>query len=158
MFKRWLIGCLGIFLSLQAYSTIVLGSVIDIHQNPIPGVWIYLPQQRLSATSDANGTFQLKVNPGNVTFQFKSIGFDDLTENKWVEGKEMKITFVLKDKEIQLNGLQITSDRSDFAKELMRKAAARYQYKKDSAPIIQYRLYQKVSVQARPKSQKEKMR
>jgi len=154
MFKTGFIWCIGIFISIQASSTTVLGTILDIHQNPIPGVWVYLPQQRLSATTDINGSFQLKVSPGNITFQFKSIGFDDLTESKWVEGKEMKITFVLKDKDIQLIGLQISADRSDFAKELMQKAAARYQYKKENSPILQYQLYQKVSVQGPAKKPK----
>lgn len=138
----------------NASSTNVIGKVLDLQKNPIPGVWVYLPKQQISTTTDQNGNFDIKVNPGNILFQFKAIGFEDLTITKMVQGKEMTLQFEMQEKEFQLSGLQITSDRSDFAKELMQKAAKRYAYKKDAAPIISYQLYQKVSVQGPAKKPK----
>ena len=137
--------------STQANATHINGMVLDSKEQPIPGAWIFLPQQKLNVTSDANGKFTVKIPAGPILFQIRAIGFEDYSATENIEGKEVNITFHLREKDIQLSGLQISSDRSDFAKELMQKAAKRYTYKKDQAKTVSYQLYQKVSVQGPPK-------
>ena len=78
------------------------------------------------------------------------MGYKEHTEKINLGKSSIKLTIVLLEDDLMLSGLNISSNRSDFAKYLMDKAEEKYNFNKKNNPSLALNGYQRVSVQGPP--------
>lgn len=136
--------------SLSMQGAWIRGDVKDAKGNPIPGAYLWLEannNQLARDISNGNGEFELKANEGKYSLKCKALGFKDHAEVIQLGRTEIIINIQLEDDNLMLNGLNISSNRSDFAKYLMEKAEEKHTQNKKNNPTIALDGYQRVSVQ-----------
>ncbi len=136
--------------SLSMQGAWIRGDVKDAKGNPIPGAYVWLEANNNQLARDitnGNGEFELKANEGKYSLKCKALGFKDHAEVIQLGRTEIIINIQLEDDNLMLNGLNISSNRSDFAKYLMEKAEEKHTQNKKNNPTIALDGYQRVSVQ-----------
>jgi hypothetical protein len=136
-----------------SYGAWVKGRVTDQKGNPIPGSYVWIEshqQQQARDITNSNGEFALKASEGKYALHCKSLGFKDYSEKIQLGKFEIVIQVILEEDELMLNSLNISSNRSDFAKYLMEKAEEKHTFNKENHPTITLNGYQRVSVQGPP--------
>jgi hypothetical protein len=101
---------------LIAQSSFIRGSVFeDTTGEPLPGVTVIIDGTTQGTTTDFDGKFNLKCNPGNYVIKFSFISFETITINNVVV-KMGEVTLLdnirLKEAGIQLAAVTITHEAS----------------------------------------------
>ncbi len=138
---------------IKSEASWINGLVVDHSGHPIPGALVWLDvsnNQQLRDITNADGEFGIKTNEGNYTLKCKSLGYKEHTEKINLGKSPVKLTIVLLEDDLMLSGLNISSNRSDFAKYLMDKAEEKYNFNKKNNPSLALNGYQRVSVQGPP--------
>ncbi|SMC43719.1 SusC/RagA family TonB-linked outer membrane protein [Pedobacter africanus] len=107
--KGWLRGggCFALLMCISlmamAQDRTVNGQVNDLKGEPLSGVVVQVRDQKITATTDSKGSFQIKVPSGSSVLVFRYIGFEDATAT--VGSGPMKVT--LKESVSQLNDVVV---------------------------------------------------
>ena len=106
-FLLW-IGALPVFA-----QTTISGIIKDNHNEPIPGVNIYLNDSYDGTTTGSDGTFSFESREtGHHTVIAHFIGYKDFQVEKDLKGEEISLTIALQEEYIQLSEASITSKRN----------------------------------------------
>lgn len=119
MKKITLILCL-ITTVLQAQ---INGTVTDENGSPLPFVNIYIENSYIGTTSNELGQYELQVNQGKQTLVFQYIGYKSEKINFNYEGKKLTFNQVLKEENLQLNEVVLSSTENP-ANAIIRSAIA----------------------------------
>ena len=124
---KQIIFCLCFFLfSFTAVSAQVLkGKVVTSNGEPVSNATVYIREITSGIVADEQGKFQIKLNPGIYTCDFRSIGFEAQTKTIDIKSTGAEIQIVLVDKPLNLKEVIITRSKEDPAYQIMRQAIAR---------------------------------
>ena len=124
---KQIILCLGFFLfSFTALSAQVLkGKVVSSNGEPVSNATVYIHEITSGIVADEQGKFQIKLDPGTYTFDFRSIGFESQTKSIDIKSTGAEIQIVLADKPLNLKEVIITPSKEDPAYQIMRQVIAR---------------------------------
>ena len=90
----------------------VRGKVTDATTNaPIPGVTIVAVNSNLGTTTDANGTYTLKLNPGTYTLRISFVGYETTSVPVTVSTGEVTANASLRETTASLSEVVVTGSR-----------------------------------------------
>ena len=114
---KQIIFCLCFFLfSFTAVSAQVLkGKVVTSNGEPVSNATVYIREITSGIVADEQGKFQIKLNPGIYTCDFRSIGFEAQTKTIDIKSTGAEIQIVLVDKPLNLKEVIITRSKEDPA-------------------------------------------
>ena len=91
-------------------SLIVSGSIKDNKGETLPGVGIFVSGYKNATSSNTNGDFSLKLNPGNYELLIKMVGFKSAVQQVIVSDKNINLNITLVENTIQLNEVVVKPD------------------------------------------------
>ncbi|HLS30342.1 MAG TPA: TonB-dependent receptor, partial [Flavobacteriaceae bacterium] len=90
-----LIFCTGIFYA-QENDTEIFGQVHSESEGNISDAYLYLKNQSTYTTTDADGNYRLKLNPGNHELVISVLGYAEVTRSIQIKsGEQKEINFTL---------------------------------------------------------------
>jgi hypothetical protein len=113
---RYLLLTIIPVLSLISYSAagqgIVRGKVIDIStQEPLAGVYV-IYGKALGTTTDKDGTWMIKTDPGPLSISFKFIGYKSLTKQVYIrDGETIELKTGLETETQTIDQIVVSADR-----------------------------------------------
>lgn len=116
------------------------GIIVDTEGNPISNSTVYIKENSKGIVADNLGEFQINLEPGVYTFEFRSLGYESATKSVVMENKDQTIKVALQEKSFLLSTVTVYPGKEDPAYRIMRKAIAyapyyRYQIKEYSSDV-----------------------
>lgn len=98
----------GILFSSQGFSQKITGTVTDSEGLPLPGLTVMIDGSTTGTTTDIDGKYELKVDPGTYTIKMSFIGFKTTTKEVTVEpGKTVSLNQTMEDDQEVLDELVV---------------------------------------------------
>lgn len=146
MKKRAIISWLTLLLSLPLFSQTFQGRIIDQSGNPVVGSTVYIREIKQGVACSDDGEFQVALDDGTYTVEFRSLGYETQTKNITVRsGEPVAEEIVLEEKYYALSEVVVVG-REDPAYEIMRQAIARAPYHAKQIKSYQSEVYQKLKL------------
>jgi len=113
---------------ITAYSQGIRGRLADTGNNPIPFAAIYDESTSAGTTSNAEGYYELKLDPGKHSLVYKALGY--FLERRQLTSSAVftEVNITMKEQSIELKAVVITPGKEDPAYAIMRKVIARAPY------------------------------
>lgn len=123
----------------------VSGRVTDTHGKPLAYATIFVQQTGSGATTNEEGYYELRLEPGNYTLVFQFLGYK--TEAREIRvGQRMELLNVsLQEQPMQLPEVVLYEGREDPAYTVMRKAIAKASYHRQQLDSYKAMVYIKGS-------------
>jgi len=102
------------------FSQVLKGTISDLRGKPIPFSTVYIKEITFGTAANEDGKFELKVQEGNYTCEFQSLGFQTVSKKVTIGKKDQPLHVVLPDMVYALNEVEIASDGEDPAYKIMR--------------------------------------
>jgi len=114
-----------LFCSIAINAQTLKGKISSSSGEPIPYSTIYIKETTSGIVADEQGKFQVKLNPGNYTCEFRCIGYQSQTKSINITAEGTEINVVLAEKSQQLNEVVVMRSKENPADRVMRQAIAR---------------------------------
>jgi hypothetical protein len=88
----------------------VNGLIKDNKGETLPGAGIFVSGYKNATSSNSNGQFSLKFNPGNYELLIKMVGFKSAVQQVTVSDKNVNLNITLAENTIQLNEVVVKPD------------------------------------------------
>ena len=138
------------FLFFSAFTTSlfaggVSGKVTDANGAPLAFATIFVQQTGSGTTTNENGNYEIRLDPGNYTLVFQFLGYK--TEAREVRiGQRMELLNVsLQEQALQLQEVIVSEGKEDLAYTIMRKAIAKASYHRQQLDRYEATVYIKGS-------------
>jgi len=102
------------------FSQVLKGTISDVRGKPLPFSTVYIKEITYGTAANEDGKFELKVQEGNYTCEFQSLGFQTVSKKVTIGKKDQPLHVVLPDMVYALNEVVIASDGEDPAYKIMR--------------------------------------
>lgn len=109
-----------ILASVAAYSQVLSGVIVDIHNKPIPYSTVYVKEVSLGTAANEEGLFELKLKEGNYTCTFQSMGYESVTRVVPIERSNPALRIVLQGMVYSLQEVEVNDGGEDPAYRIMR--------------------------------------
>lgn len=114
------------FTNLQSQG--VKGNITDEEGKPLPYASIYIKEKSSGTTSNANGYYEFKIEPGVYDLSFQFMGYTTQTKKVKVGNNLVNLDVQLQPQSFTVDEVTITEDAEDPAYTIMRKAIAKSKY------------------------------
>jgi hypothetical protein len=133
----WLLATASVF----AQTSGIQGVISDEQGNPLPFATIFVKQLGSGTTANADGFYEILLNPGRYELVFQFLG--RRSEVRVVDIGEQHRTFdvTLVPQEIMLPSVTVNADDEDPAYSIMRKAIAKANYHRNVLDAYSARVY-----------------
>jgi hypothetical protein len=121
-FWRMLAFCMFIMTVISGYSQVVKGRLTDAKSNPVPFAAVYDETTYAGTTSNADGYYELKLEPGNHSMVFKAMGYYLVRRQITASGQLVILDIQLNEQSVELKAVVVTPGKEDPAYAIMRKA------------------------------------
>lgn len=115
----------------------IRGKVMDGQGEPLPYATIYLPSLNLGASTNDQGSFEIRLPQGQHIVQVQYVGYEKVQKQVQIKSNWVELDFELAEQTLVLGELQIRSRDEDPAYTIMRKAIAKRKYH-----LLQYDAYE----------------
>jgi len=109
----------------------ISGIVQDEKNEKLPYVNIYVENTSTGTTTNINGEYSLKLEPGSYTLVYQFIGYKTHKESITITGKEINKNVTLVDESYAMPEVVISANAEDPAYAIIRKAQDRRKYFRD---------------------------
>lgn len=110
------------------FSQSIKGRLTDTKNQPVPYAAVYDETTLVSTTSNADGYYELKLDPGNHAIVFKSMGYYIQRRNVNILDQPITIDIEFREQSVELAAVIIRPDKEDPAYDIMRKVIGRAPY------------------------------
>lgn len=121
----WIIPMMLFLCSSSSFGQEVSGKLTNQNGAPVPFVTIVAPTVDKGTTSNADGTWKLKLPPGKHRILFQAIDYEKEERTVDIVSDAVELNVVLKEQSYQLPELTVSRSREDPACAVMRQAMAR---------------------------------
>lgn len=112
----------------SAYAQSVKGRIINEKNEPVPFVVIYDETTSTGVTSNAEGYYEIKLEPGKHTIVYKSMGYYLVRKSIVAGDAPLTEDVVLKEQPVEVKAVVITPGKEDPAYAIMRKVISKAPY------------------------------
>jgi hypothetical protein len=122
--KLFLLSTIVVFYFATAFpgaSQSVKGHITNDKNEPVPFVVIYDETTFTGVTGNADGYYELRVDPGNHVIVYKSMGYHQVRKSVEISNSILQIDVVLKEQPVAVKEVVITPGKEDPAYAIMRK-------------------------------------
>jgi hypothetical protein len=120
--SRILVFGVSLIATISSYSQGVKGRLTDSKNNPVPYTAIYDETTYAGTTCNADGYYELNLEPGNHSMVFKAMGYYLVRRQIVLSDQPLILDIQLNEQPIELKEVVITPGREDPAYAIMRKA------------------------------------
>lgn len=106
-------------ISLQAQE--LSGTITDEAGRPVPWATVFVKELMFGTVANQDGGFELKLDPGEYTCVFQSMGYQTETRQVSVTRKTTPLRIILKPMVYNLSGVVVSSSGEDPAYSIMRQ-------------------------------------
>jgi len=124
-FLNRLVLLLLLALSVNAAATSVNGT-LKKHQKMslFLNATVSIKNSKQGVISNLKGEFTLYLSPGDYVLVTRVLGYETSEQNIQVRQSALKVTIILADASQEIGEVVVTKDKSDLAKQLIRKSAS----------------------------------
>ncbi|MBN2813917.1 MAG: carboxypeptidase-like regulatory domain-containing protein, partial [Bacteroidales bacterium] len=112
----------------SAYAQSVKGRIINEKSEPVPFVVIYDETTSTGVTSNAEGYYEIKLEPGKHTIVYKSMGYYLVRKSIVMDNNPLSVNIVLKEQPVEVKAVVITPGKEDPAYAILRKVISKAPY------------------------------
>lgn len=116
------------FLSQNIFGQGVKGLVTDEEGLPLPYTSIYNKKKSSGTTSNADGYYELRLQPGEYEIVFQFMGYDPVLRKVRIGTEMLEVDVQMSPQSFQVNEVTIIRGAEDPAYTIMRKAIAKAKY------------------------------
>ncbi len=123
--------CLLLFccsLHVLGQQAVLSGLISDSHHVPLPAVAIYIKGTSTGTSTNTEGLYRLKLNPGRYTLSFSLVGSQTATRTINLPPGATQLDLLLAENAYSLAEVTVRATREDPARRIMRNAIARRNY------------------------------
>ena len=135
---------IGLFFPSPVFSQVLKGKIIDAFGRPIPSASVYIEEIKQGLICNAEGYFQVKLNPGTYHMECSCMGYNTEKKKVTIASEESEIEWTLSEKVFQLPEIEINAGE-DLAYVIMRKAIEKASYYLSVVKESTYEAYTKGS-------------
>ena len=139
------LSLLVFFSSVPAFSQGVNGSIRAESGEAIPFATIYIRQTGTGTTTNMEGVYELKLEPGAYDLVYQHLGYTTEVKYIMVGAGFIENNVVLQQESIVLKTVEVRSNNEDPAYTIMRKAIAKSKFHQQQLDSYQARVYVKGS-------------
>jgi hypothetical protein len=132
--KRFLLSVFVLFsafvLKASAQQYILSGKITDVKGNPISYVSVYIRNSTYGTTTNEEGKYQFKLEPGNYDVVYRYVGYKERIIKVTIADHNDELNVQLEDEIFELKQVSITANRGrdTGAMAIMRKVIAKREY------------------------------
>jgi hypothetical protein len=119
---------LFILSGLSAFSQGIKGRLTDSGNNPVPYAAVYDETTSAGTTSNAEGFYELKLEPGKHSVVYKALGYYLVRRQFTTSLEYIEADILLKEQAVELKAVVVKPGKEDPAYAIMRKVIARAPY------------------------------
>lgn len=127
-------------------SAQVRGTITDTKGEPLPFASVYVKGTSVGTTSNAEGEYELELQPGTYDLTFQFIGFQNRTESIRVGSRAVELNVELQKQAIDLAEVVVQANAEDPAYAIIRKAMAKRKYYRDLVEAYECNVYVKGNI------------
>ncbi len=116
------------FLAQFSYAQGIKGLITDPQGKPVPYATLYVKEVSMGTTSNSEGNFEVHLDPGSYTIQFRSMGFSPVEINVELSGEMVQRNIILNEQVIQLREVRVFAGGENPAYPIMRRAISMAPY------------------------------
>lgn len=131
---RHLITVFFLLSSITIWSQNLVGKILDENGEPLPYVSIYLKGTTTGTTTNLEGNYEFKLDPGSYTILYQFVGYETVTRQLKITNERQEVNLTMKPQSTLLNEVVIAADAEDPAYAIIRKAQAKRAYYKSLKP------------------------
>lgn len=125
----------------ETFAGGIRGVVKGDDGNTLPFATIYVKQTGTGAATDANGRYEVALEPGQYDVYFQYLGFETISRVITVSDGFQEINITLKTQVVQLREVTIRASKEDPAYSVMRKAIAKAKYHTQQVDSFSAKVY-----------------
>jgi hypothetical protein len=142
MFLRILWALFILQSTFTAQSQGIKGIITDAKGQVLPFTSIYVEELKTGSSSNKEGFYELRLDPGSYTLRFQYIGYESASRSVTVVADTwLEMDISLAEQGLVLQEIIVTSSKEDAAYTIMRKAIAKADYHRmiyDSLTVMAY--------------------
>ncbi len=112
---------LAVVLNITAYSQGVKGRITDNKSLPVPYAAVYDETTAVGTTSNADGYYDLRLEPGQHSVVYKALGYHLVRKQIVTSDQVIALNIQLSEQAVQMQAVVITPGKEDPAYAMMRK-------------------------------------
>jgi hypothetical protein len=120
--------CISVLFSVNAFTQGIRGRLTDAGKNPVPYAAVYDETTSAGTTSNAEGYYELKLEPGKHSLVFKALGYYLVRRQLTTSFGFIDIDIQMNEQAVELKAVVVTPGKEDPAYAIMRKVIARAPY------------------------------
>jgi len=117
--------CFFLLLQSASHAQGVRGRVIDQEGTPLSFTTIFIPETGSGTVTNINGTYEVKLSPGDYSLNFQYLGYASAQKKVKVADSWVPLDVVLTKQAYTLEAAEIDGGKEDPAYKIMRKAIAK---------------------------------
>lgn len=117
-----------IFFCIQAQSAIISGQVTDENNQPLPYANVYIRHTTQGATANAEGKYQLTLQPGQYELVYSYVGYLQTTKMVVIVSIPVVLNVQLRPDKVELKEVIVTAGGEDPAYRVIRAAIKQRSY------------------------------
>lgn len=129
----------------QSQSTGIKGTILGENNEPLPFATVYLRNLNTGTTSNVEGYYEVRLDPGKYDVVFQYIGYESVVHFFEVTDGFVTYDFSLKPRIVLLKEVEIRSGGEDPAYSIMRKAIGKASFHANQLDAYDARVYIKGS-------------
>jgi hypothetical protein len=121
---KGIIFCITLLLNLiagQSWAHNLKGTIKSTNDNPIPYATVYVKEISQGTTTNADGEFELELEPGTYTFNFRCLGFVPKTQTIRLTMNVQIMDVILEEQIQQIEEVPVIGTGEDPADAIIRK-------------------------------------
>lgn len=142
MFLRIFIALIFLQGTFSAQSQGIKGTITDSNGAPLPFTSIYVEELKTGTSSNKEGVYEIRLEPGTYTLRYQYIGYQSANRPVTVEADAwLELDIALAEQGLVLQEIIVSSTKEDAAYTIMRKAIAKADYHRliyDSLTVMAY--------------------
>ena len=111
-----------------SFSQVLKGTISDSNGEPIPYATIFIKEMSMGTTSNGEGNYEVALQPGTNTLQFRSMGFQLVTLQIEMDSTTIAQNIILPQQVFTLHEIRVYKNDEDPAYPIMRRAISMAPY------------------------------
>ncbi|GJM31139.1 MAG: hypothetical protein DHS20C18_01400 [Saprospiraceae bacterium] len=121
------------------------GYITDTNGKALEYATIFVQETGTGTTTNVEGYFEIRLDPGNYTFIFQYLGYETVVKKVAVGSLLKEFNVQLKEQVLDLETVEVFEGREDPAYTVMRKAIAKASYHRQQIDSYEAQVYMKGS-------------
>lgn len=136
--------------SISAHAQLVRGKLTDADDAPVPYASVYVKENKLGTTTNEQGQFVMKLDPGSYTVVFRCLGYETVERAvKVTSNANVNVNVKLQMRSFEIEMITVGKSKEDIAYGTIRKAISMAPYYRNQVSEFRAEVYMKGTVKVK---------